>query len=275
MKQHSNEYLRRFGKKRNRLVRFMVGLFLVCIAFAAGFIVRGNEAFLTRLGFETAANSIDANPGMTVQGDTRNSLSARISEVEGVLEQRSMDDFDLDVATTDILNIISDITDDPYVSYLDQSHYETYLSSASNSYQGIGVLFSEVDGKAYAVDVFGGSDAEANDVRAGDFVVAIDGDRGTGGWTQAEVVRELNQKADGETTVITWRRPASLFDEGGNEYTVELKVSQYEEPNVTVELVDGEVGYIKLSQITSNSTELVEEAVKNLQEAGATCYVLD
>ncbi|MBO4364829.1 MAG: peptidase, partial [Eggerthellaceae bacterium] len=44
---------------------------------------------------------------------------------------------------------------------------------------------------------------------------------------------------------------------------------------VTVELVDGEVGYIKLSQITSNSTELVEEAVKNLQEAGATCYVLD
>jgi carboxyl-terminal processing protease len=252
----------------------MIGLFFVCAAFAAGFLARGNAELLTYLGFDTPANSVDVNPGMTVSGNTNDSLSARIAEVQGILEQQSLDTYDLDAATAMMLNDLSATTGDPYVSYLDESHYETYLSSASSDYEGIGVLFSENNGQAYAVDVFSGSEAESKDVRSGDYIVAIDGDRGSGGWTQAEVVKTLAQ-AKGKSVIITWRRPTSFDAEGGDEYTVDLMVSEFQEPNVTVELVDDAVGYIKLAQITSDSTELVQAAVEKLEERGATSYVLD
>lgn len=280
MKQHSEEYLRRFGKRRNRLIRFMVGLLCVCVAFAAGFLLRGNTDFLGRLGFNVTSNVDDVNPAMTYYGDTNNSISARISEVEAILGESSLDVYDLDSTTESLLDVLTQATGDPYASYLDQSHYETYISAASDSFRGVGILFGENDGQAFAADVFSGSEAEAKGVQAGDYVVSIDGDRASGGWTQAEVVKAIGQleAEDGDddpTVAITWRRPVSFDAEGGTEYTVELTVSRYEEPNVTTELVDGQVGYIKLSQITSNSTDVVDNAVKNLENAGAQCYVLD
>lgn len=266
----------------------MVGLLCVCIAFTAGFVLRGNTDFLSRLGFNVTSNVDDVNPAMTYYGDTNNSIAARLSEVEAILNQSSLDTFDLDSTSESLLNTLADSTDDPYVSYLNQSEYDTYISASSDSYRGIGVLFGENNGQAFAADVFNGSEAEAEGVQVGDYVVAVDGKRDSDGWTQAEVVRKISQLAsqgdeetsdddsNGNPTVaITWRHPVSPDAEGGSEYTVELSVSSFREPNVKTELVDDEVGYIELSQITSNSTDVVTNAIKNLESAGARCYVLD
>ena len=93
--------------------------------------------------------------------------------------------------------------------------------------------------------------------------------------TQAEVVRTLGQ-LENETVVITWRRGTSEGEEGDEEeFATELVVSDYQEPNVEVRLIDKEVGYIKLAQVSSNSDELVKAAIDNLKKQGATCYILD
>ena len=106
-------------------------------------------------------------------------------------------------------------------------------------------------------------------------MVAIDGDRGNaGGWTQAEVVKAVSRE-DGESVVLTFRRPATLDAEGGEEYTVTLACSEFTKDNVTTELVDETVGYIKVAQITQNADDLVESAIKDLKKQGATCYILD
>ena len=259
----------------------MVGLLFVCMAFAAGFLLRGNEAFLDRLGFDTPANNQDSNPGMTVSGDTHESVSARVAEVQGILEKDSVNEYDLDTTTEAVIDSFLASTGDPFVSYLDQNQYQAYLMAAADSYTGVGVLFSERDGHACAIDVFSGSEAEAKGVRPDDFVVAIDGNRNSGAWTQAEVVRTLGN-LENETVVITWRRGSSGDEgtaegegEGSEEFATELKVSDYHEPNVEVRLIDKEVGYIKLSQVSSNSDDLVKEALENLKKQGATCYILD
>ncbi len=252
----------------------MVGLLLVCVAFAAGFILRGNEALLARLGFDTPSNNQDSNPGMTISGDTYESLSARVAEVQGILENESVNEYDLNATTKSVIDVLLDATGDSFVSYLDQNQYEAYLEAAADSYTGIGILFSERDGQACAVDVFSGSEAEAKGVRPDDLVVAIDGDRNSGGWTQAEVLRALAEMKN-KSVVITWRRAAPDGEDESDEFTTELKVSDYEEPNVEVRLIDKEVGYIKLSQVSSNSDDLVKNAIDNLKKQGATSYVLD
>lgn len=109
------------------------------------------------------------------------------------------------------------------------------------------------------------------DVRSGDFVVAIDGDRGHE-WTTNEVTSALKRE-EGENVVITWRRASSLDDEGGEEFTTTLVCSNYAVKNVETELSDT-VGYIKLKQITQNAADLVKNAVADLESQGATSFVL-
>lgn len=106
----------------------------------------------------------------------------------------------------------------------------------------------------------------------GDFVVAIDGDRGQG-WTQGEAAAATTRE-DGSTVVVTWRHPETLESDGGTEYTTTLTCRSYSVPNVTTELDDG-VGYIKVAQLTQSSSEMVGRAIADLEEQGAGAYVLD
>ena len=266
------------GRKANaissRLIRFMVGLLCACLAFALGFIVRGNDDILNRLGFDTSRANETANPGLTVSGNTYDSLSARLAEVQGILSEDSLDAYDLDDATTKILQATTEAVADPYVRYYDPVYYAAYLKDVSGSYADVGVLFGEYHDKAYAVDVFPGSEAEAKGVRAGDFVVAIDGDRGNqGSWTQAETIKATAREQD-ESVVMTWRRPATLDADGGSEFTVTLTCAPSEQANVSTRM-SGSVGYIKLAQVTQNARDMVFAAVNELTEQGAEAIVLD
>lgn len=256
-----------------RLIKLLVSLVLLCVVFVAGFLLRGNADFMQRIGMGPDSSQDTQNPGMTVSGSTYDSLSARVAEVQGVLGG-SMDSYDLDIATNDVLASIADATGDSSVRYYDQSHYATYLKEITASYSGVGILFGEDSGAAYAVDVFSGSEAESKGVAAGDYVVAIDGDRGNDGWTAAEVVKSVTRD-QGSTVVMTFRHPATPGAQGGEEYTVTLTCTDYEEPNVTTELDNDSVGYIKLAQITSNADALVAQAISDLAAQGATSFVLD
>lgn len=279
MAQHSNTKreaanVRRERARKVRLLRAFACVVAIAAAFALGFGVRGNQALMAQLGFSSLVAEEGQNPGTTVTGNTYDSLSARVAEVEGILENDSLDTYSLDTATTEVLDSFVEVTEDPYLRYYDAARYDAYVKegASSGSYAGIGVLFAEYNGQAYAADVFEGSSAAAAGVREGDFVVAIDGDRSQA-WTATEVTNALSRE-EGETVVITWRRPASLEAEGGENFSTTLTCSRYTARNVTSQLV-GEVGYISLKQITQNSSELVSQAVEDLAGQGALSFVLD
>lgn len=259
----------------SRLVRFMIGLLLVCLAFGLGFWVRGNAALLGRFGFDVDSSTGDANPGMTVSGSTYDSLSARMAEVQGIIAEQSLDTYDLDEATSMVLSATTEAVADPYLRYYDEAHYSAYLKDVSGNYSGIGVLFGSYKDQAYAVDVFPGSEAESKGVQVGDFVVAVDGDRGNNeGWTQAEAVKAIS-RGEGETVAVSWRRPATIDAEGGQEYTVTLTCSSEAMANVQADMASANVGRIKLSQVTQNADDLVAAAIEELTAQGAAALVLD
>lgn len=255
-----------------RLVKAFAGVVVVCAAFAVGFAVRGDQVLLERLGFSSLVVDVDRNPGATASGDTYDSIGARVAEVEGILRNDSLDSYDLDAATTNTLDAFVAATKDDYLRYYDAAGYSSLLKDTAKSYAGIGVLFSEYNGHAYAVDVFEGSAAQLAGVRQGDFVMAIDGDR-EHDWSQTDVVAALSREA-GDSVVITWRRPATLEAEGGEEFTRTIECSEYHVKNVESEL-SGSVGYIRLKQLTQSSATLVKQAVVDLASQGATSYVLD
>lgn len=262
----------RKARARNlRLIRIFILVIVIAAVFCLGFFVRGNATVLSALGFTAL---VDDDPAKTVEQRTvYNSLSERVEEVEDTLSEESLDTFDLDQTTTGVLNALATATEDPYLRYYDQAQYALLEQNAGDDYEGVGVLFGESDGKAYAVDVFDDSPAQIAGVQQGDFVVAIDGDR-TREWSQTEVLAALDRE-EGSTAVITWRRPATSGAEGGEEFTTALTCVKTSETNVTSVLGDGGVGVITLRQITGNSTDLVRSAVESLEAQGAQSYVLD
>ncbi len=254
-----------------------LGLFLfiiiVCAAFAAGFLVRGQTSLLTSLGFSSmAVTGTEEDEPSVVSDDTSEALTPRVEEIESILVGESLDSFNLQDATSALLNSIVDSSNDPNMMYFDEERYKNMMADSNSDYSGVGVLFSEHDGRAYAVEVFEGSQAQAAGVEQGDFVESIDGDIDHD-WTLAEVLSAI-QKHAGKDISITWRHADNLDDNGGEQYTISLLCSNDTEKNVKTEMKD-DVGYIQLKQITQNSDELVENAVNKLEDKGAHALVLD
>ncbi|NPD32539.1 PDZ domain-containing protein [Berryella wangjianweii] len=268
----------RTKRERARNVRLMQGLgFFLALAvmFGAGFAVRGNTSLLSSLGFPSSVTGTDVSPSVSgrVGGEFVGSLSARVGEVESVIKQYSLDSYDVDSATTAALDAFAEITKDPYLRYYTPDRFAALSSGDGARYSGVGVLFSEREGAAYVVDVFEGSSAQLEGVREGDVVVAIDGDRSQK-WSRAEVTSALNREP-GTTVVITWRRgETTSSSEQGTEFTTTLTCSDQTEANVSW-LLEDEVGYIRVAQVNSTSTAMVQRAVQELIGEGAKSFVLD
>ena len=256
-----------------RAMRFFAFFLAVALAFVAGFAVRSQTAFVQSLGFSVSPDEAAATASSKKLKSTYDSISARVEEVEDLLADRSLDAVDLEKATYSMLDGLLKATGDPYAAYFNPERYNNYIKETTErTYAGIGVLFSEYNGRAYVADVFEGSEAEAKGVRQGDFVEAIDGDSGRV-WSLTEVVNSLARE-EGTSVVVTWMRPISLDAETGSEFTTTLECRRYKEANITTELVN-DVGYIRLHQITQNSSDLVKGAISDLTSQGAVAFVLD
>lgn len=263
--------LREHARNR-RLARFLFAFVVVVAAFILGFALRSNVPLVTALGFPVPEVS-EGDAKAASSKSTYDALSARVGEVEDILSTLSMDEADLRAATEGMLSELMASTGDPYAAYYDEERYESYIKeSADKDYSGIGVLFGDYNGRAYAIDVLQGSEAEARGVEKGDFVVSIDGDS-SHPWSATEVIGAI-ARDEGSSVIVTWMRPISMDAERGTEFTTTLVCSAYKAENVTTDLFE-EVGYIRLHQITGNASNLVSDAVSRLGEEGAKAFILD
>ncbi len=266
-----NASLREHAKNR-KIMRIFAFFLCLLFAFVVGFAVRSSSFVMAALGMSSDGGA-SSQSSQAQQKTTYDSISARVSEAEDLIKANSMDEINLNDATISMLTDLLESTGDPYATYFNQDRYESYIKeTAGKGYSGVGVLFGDYDGRAYAIDVLEGSEAQARGVSKGDFVEAIDGDS-SHGWSASEVIGALARE-DGENVVITWMRPISVDATRGTEFTTTLECKKYDAENVTAEL-DEDVGYIKLRQITSNSCDLVKNAITSLVSEGAEALVLD
>lgn len=257
--------------KNKRLARVLIAFIAIAIAFCLGFAMSSNPAVTAALGIG-ASNTKNVASNTTTKS-VYNDLSTRIDEVENILSTYSMDSIDLQNATAKMLGELVKTIDDPYAEYFNSERYETYIKeTADKNYSGIGVLFGDYNGRAYAIDVLDGSEAQAKGVTQGDFVEAIDGDA-SHKWGILDVIGSL-ARDDGESVIITWMRPISLDADKGSEFTTTLECKDYVAQNVSTAMYE-QVGYIRIAQFTDNCASLVESAVGDLAGQGATSFVID
>ncbi len=260
-------------QKRNANIIKVVGVCIVVVlVFVSGFLVRGNTDLLTSLGFSNLTVKQEANPGETVSGNTYDSLSARVAEVQGIIKNDSVDTYDLNTATTATLDAFIKTMNDPYARYFDASSYQTYLNSVTNPSTGIGVLFGEKDGSCYVVDVFEGSEAANMGILPGDYVVSIDGEK-KDQWSLPEVTNTLSRD-ENDLVNITWRRPGDDQTGGGSTFNTSLHYADSPETNITY-TVSNEIAYIEVKQLSSDCAEVLKKTITEAEGQGAKAIVLD
>ena len=260
-------------RRNKRILRLLCFVVAIAVAFVAGFALRSQDQFLVSLGFSIPGVQKAGTQSTDVKKSPYDSISARLSEVEDVLAKSDLNGYDLDEATKEVFKGFSSACDDKYFEYLDPSRYASFVKDSSDgAYNGVGVLFSDYNGRALVSDVFSGSAAEAAGVQQGDVLIGIDGDT-SHDWSVTEAISGLSRNA-GETVVVTWMRPSSVGAETGTSCTTALTCSSYKEQNVTYSL-DGTVGYIRVRQITQDTADNVSAALADLIDQGATSFVVD
>jgi len=156
---------------------------------------------------------------------------------------------------------------DPYSAYYSQTEYAALNDELGGSYRGIGVVVKMVNDEIIIKEVNPGSPAEKAGLCPGDVLLAVNGKAYVGSQL-SEAVNAIKSTKIGETVVLTLRRSGEIMD-------VNIKIEQVKQVLVSSEVLEGSIGYIKLSSFGKNVAKEFETELKKLKESGIKGLVID
>lgn len=174
---------------------------------------------------------------------------------------------DVDGATGVYINLYARLQGDNYGYYYPPQDYSDYTEDISGEYVGIGVSVTLDDGGyAEILTVFSSSPAEEAGLLPGDRIVAVEGeDFALIGYQNA--IDRIRGEA-GTTVSLTVERE-------GVRSTLSVVRRRVTEETVTYRLMDGDIGYIRITSFDDRTYEQFVAAHRALDGQGAASYVFD
>src|SRR5215212_4359889 len=160
------------------------------------------------------------------------------------------------------------LTDD-YTVFLEPLRGAPLREELAGEYEGIGIWVEHVEGQLTIVAPIAGSPAARADLRAGDVIVAADGQDLSGFETDAAM--SVIRGPAGTSVDLTIRRPGApeLIDVTVNREPIEIPAVVYEPQ------ADGTVAHITVSIFGDNTTRELDGALKRAKAEGVKGIVLD
>jgi carboxyl-terminal processing protease len=157
---------------------------------------------------------------------------------------------------------------DPYSAYMSPQTFKEMETETSGKFGGLGIEVGMEFGVVKVITPMDDSPAEREGVKAGDYIVKINGIQ-VQGKTLSEAV-ELMRGPVGSKLEITIRRKgvkkALVF-----EITREI----IEVKSVKSKIIDDSIGYIRLTAFNENSSKQIRDKIKKFKKNKINKYVLD
>jgi carboxyl-terminal processing protease len=172
-----------------------------------------------------------------------------------------------------------DALDDPYSSYMTSDEYRNSLSGISGEFEGIGAEMATRDASGASCEPIGAqcqlfvegvlpdSPAEKGGLRAGDQLVAVNGET-VDGSTISDVVQRVKGPKDTAVTLSIVRGGAP------QELTLTRDIVRRQEIDARL-LADGTVGYLGIHGFSSGSADEFTTKLKEQLGAGARRFIVD
>lgn len=159
---------------------------------------------------------------------------------------------------------------DPYTIYMPEEMNDDIKMMTSGEYAGIGALIMQKDGHVVISEPYEDMPAQKNDLRAGDIILEVDG-VSTKGKTNAQVSEMLKGK-NGTEVVIKIDRP-NIKRPITKKFLRENIVFN---PIVYYTVLDGNIGYLMLSDFTDKAALETKKAITDMiEKSKITSLVID
>jgi carboxyl-terminal processing protease len=149
---------------------------------------------------------------------------------------------------------------DPYTNYYSESDVEEARIITEGRYSGIGAGVKQIGDYPVITDVYENCPAFKAGIRAGDVIVAVDGQSAKG--KNPDSVYDIMKGAPGTEMEITIRKPGATKDS-----KVKIKRDEVDVPNVPYSgMVSNDVGYVNLTTFSRDAGPNVQKAIAALKE---------
>lgn len=163
---------------------------------------------------------------------------------------------------------LANATNDPYTEYFTPSEASAFNGELQGqSISGIGVeLDQDTQGNIVVMSPLAGQPADKAGVKAKDVISAING-QSTAGMSVNDAVTKIRGKKGTSITLDIMRTGQALT------FTIVRDTIQV--PTATSKILDGNVGYLQVSQFSDDTYSLVQKAVQSFQQSGVKRVILD
>jgi carboxyl-terminal processing protease len=204
------------------------------------------------------------------QKDKNIKADARITEALGYIDYFYVDDVDAHaLADEAIISMLEKL--DPHSVFIPKDEVEDANQQINGSFVGIGVRFQIMKDTLMVVNPIPGGPSEKLGIRAGDQIIAIDGENVAGIGIKNADVRDKLMGELGTKVIVTIKRKNEI---AGIEYTIKrdkIPVNSV----VATYMIDERIGYIKLTSFSKTTVEEIKQSIQDLKKKGMQDLVFD
>ena len=241
---------------------------VLVLTFTIGYVVRGDG------GGSSSAESAGGTPTSGANADFSN-----LNQIMKLLQDKYVEPDRLDRETLyqAAINGMLQTLSDSGVFYVDPNTVKTSVGP-SGTFEGIGATVSTQNNQIVIVAPIENSPAERAGIKAGDVILAVDGES-TDGWTQEKAVIKI--RGPRGTKVQLKVRHSDGKEEDLTIERDEIKVSSVTTQPPGGVLKDGagntitDLGYIQIREFTETTDDEMQKALKDAVSSGKKGLVLD
>ena len=155
---------------------------------------------------------------------------------------------------------------DKYTTYLDAEEAKALQESLNGSFSGIGAELVKEGEYITVVSPIAGSPAEKAGIKPKDIIFSINGEDAIG-MDVDEAVNKIRGQAGTSVKLVIVR--------GQEKINLDIKREQITIPSVETKILDGNIGYIKISRFAEDTSELSQKAAEDFKSKNVNGVVVD
>lgn len=218
-----------------------------------------------------ACGTKGASQGSKTSGNPLDSdTQKKISQIQKLIDKNYLNDIDSEALKDGILKGYVDGLDDPYSVYYNEEETKALNETTQGEYDGIGAVLTEdaETGIVTIVQVYENSPAEKAGVKANDILYKVDGTEMTG-LDLNKVVTYIKGDKGTEVKLTVLR--------GNDNEQLELTATRdkIEAQTVSSKMLEDNIGYIRVTEFDTVTSDQYEKALKDLENQGMTGLIVD
>ena len=252
-------------EQKNENEKFLKGLF--CGVFLVLICMAGCLLHLQWKMTRRAAVSTGSEKTETLDMNL-SQVKKKTGEIEELINAYYLDEIDgQKVEDTMYTGMVAGL-EDPYSVYYSKEELESMEESISGAYSGIGATLTQDPdtGELSVVSCFDGTPAQESGLQPGDVITGWNG-KSVEGIELSELVSKIKTDPEEQLTLE--------IERDGETLEVELTRREVQIPTVEYEMLDNQIGYIRLVEFDEVTADQFKEALEDLENQNMEKLIID